>query len=208
MYERDGVMVTSGPAATPMCHVLSPVFMASETRKGASSIQYVPIHSETPTRNNPTNPSAPLSTSLPRLSLVVRDLYWPRRRGSDPVPQHRPIPAPMHRAHTAGAVLPCAVVELAGLVALQGGIGLAEDNLKHVPETVLDVYGVVGPVHEESDADDVEAMELVQHRDEEGAVVWTEADKAVPGREDGAPVCVGEEGIMRRASLQHERSGG
>lgn len=51
-----------------------------------------------------------------------------------------------------------------GMIRLQCSIGIAEDNLSEIPQTVLYVWSGGSTVDDESDADNIETVKLVDHR--------------------------------------------
>ena len=85
---------------------------------------------------------------------------------------------------------------------------MAEHDLQHVPQAVLDVVRIAGAVSHEPHAEDIETVQLVHHRDEEGAVVRPEVRKPVRRGEDRRPVVVSEQGELGVAGVQRVVDGG
>lgn len=56
------------------------------------------------------------------------------------------------------------------LVRLERRVRVAQHHLQQVPQAVLDMVRVPRAVRRKADAKDVQAMELVDHRDEERAL--------------------------------------
>ncbi len=116
-----------------------------------------------------------------------------------PLPQHRPVSTPMHRAHPARRMLPPPIAH-PRLVRLERRVRMAEHRLAQVPQAVLDVVRRPGAVRHEGDADGVQAVQLVHHRDQEGppgcvrGPGCAEGGEAVGEREERAPVVVCGEG--------------
>ena len=115
---------------------------------------------------------------------------WYARVVQHVLPQHRPVSAPMHRAHPVPRVIQLAVdFRYLRYVHLQRRVRMAEQRLPQVPQAMLDVLRRVRAVHDVPDADDVQAVELVVQRDQERAVVRAERDEPVRG-EQRAPLVV------------------
>ena len=114
-------------------------------------------------------------------------------------PHRRPVLAPVHAPNARRAVAPVAEVHPRE-VDLERRVRVAEDHLAHVAQAVLDVVRGLGrAVRREADAERVQAVHLVHHRDEERARAAApvgagdghgDVDEAV-GRELGAPLVVG-----------------
>lgn len=81
-----------------------------------------------------------------------------------PPPQHRPVPTPMHCADPARRMLPPPIAH-PRLVRLERRVRMAKYRLAQVPQAVLDVMCRPGAIRDERDADDVQAVQLVHHRD-------------------------------------------
>ena len=113
-------------------------------------------------------------------------------------PNRRPVLAPMHAPHPARRMCQPPVLN-PRMVGLECRVRVAEHDLAHVAQAVLDVVREAGPVRHEADAHDVQAVQLVHHRDEEGAVRGAEVGEAVRGRELRAPIVVRAQPEVRLA---------
>ena len=96
------------------------------------------------------------------------------------LPNRGPIPAPMYRAQATrrGNIHPFPVPETRFRL-LQRRIAMAEHDQAHVAQTVLYMLSHMRAIRHEADPEDVQAMNLVDHRDGEGSVVGAEVGEAV-----------------------------
>ena len=96
------------------------------------------------------------------------------------LPNRSPIPAPMYRAQAPSRsdIHPFPVPE-ARFRLLQRRIAMAEHDKAHVPQAVLYMLGHMRAIRHEADPEDIQAMDLVDHRDGEGPVVGAEVGEAV-----------------------------
>lgn len=107
-------------------------------------------------------------------------------------PNRGPIPALMYHIIPARCMVPYAArVQLRGIL-LQRSIRTAQDSLPQVAQTVLDMMAKSGAVRYEPDADDVQAVQLVHHRDLEGTIERADLGEAV-GLKERAPLVIVEQ---------------
>lgn len=111
-------------------------------------------------------------------------------------PERRPIPTLVHHARPARAVHPPAPDALR-LHLLERAVRAAEHGLAEVAQAVLDVVRERGAADLHADADDVETVQLVHHRELERAPRGPDAAEAV-GLEQRAPLGVVREQPVRR----------
>ena len=91
-----------------------------------------------------------------------------------------PIPAPMYRAQaTRGSDIHPFSVPEPRLRLLQRRITMAEHDQAHVAQAMFDMLHRTGTVRHNPDADDIETMHLVDHRDSEGSVRGSKVGEAV-----------------------------
>ena len=91
-----------------------------------------------------------------------------------------PILTPMYRAQAPriGDIHPFPIPQTR-LRLLQRRIAMAEHDQAHVAQAVLYMLGHMRAIRHEADPEDVQAMNLVDHRDGEGPVVGAEVGEAV-----------------------------
>lgn len=87
----------------------------------------------------------------------------------------------MHAAHPTRSVCPLPLPD-DRMGRLQRQVRIAEHGLAHVTQAVLDMVRGCGTVLDEAHAEGLETVHLVDHGDDEGAVVWAEVDEALRGR--------------------------
>ena len=107
------------------------------------------------------------------------------------LPQYRPILATVHRANPGSSMLPLPVHHSCEGW-FQRRVSIAKNCLSHVSQTVLDMVGGAGAVGHECDSKDIETVQLMDERNEEGAVGGPEVGEPTRLREQHAPVAIGE----------------
>ena len=117
----------------------------------------------------------------------------------------------MHAPHAARCVRPLSAAHTR-LVHLERRVRVAEHDLQHIPQAVLDVVRVPRAVRHEAHAEDVQTVQLVHHRHEKGGRlvggggIWGDGDgevgESVGGGEERRPVVVGVEGEPGLAGLE------
>ena len=131
------------------------------------------------------------STSEHSSYAVRRDAVIRRMRVHIP-PHCRPVPALMHHPVPAGSMFPNPTRIFAGCVLFESGIRTAQHALPQVAQTMLDVVREARAIRDEADTDDVQAVQLVHHRDLERAIIRAHFAEAV-GLEERAPLVVVEQ---------------
>ena len=84
----------------------------------------------------------------------------------------------MYRTQATRSMHPFAVQPTWGRF-LQRGVRIAQDDQAHVAQAMLDMLHRTGTVRHNPDADDIETMHLVDHRDSEGSVRGSKVGEAV-----------------------------
>lgn len=85
-------------------------------------------------------------------------------------------------------------------VDFQRRVRMTNEDLPEITQAVLNMLERMRSVRQIADANDVQAVKLMEQRYEEGAVVWTETHETV-GREKGAPFVVVKEGKVLLANF-------
>lgn len=119
-------------------------------------------------------------------------------------PEHRPIPTPMHRAIPRRRVPQLSILIQIRRGYLERRVRKAEDLLAHVAKAVSDVVRVLLGAGSERNAEDVETVHLVRHRDRECAVRGAEVGETVVRGEDCRPLVVGVDREILHVSLEGE----
>lgn len=83
---------------------------------------------------------------------------------------------------------------------------MAQHHLPEIAQAVLDVMRCSGAIDDIADTNDVQAMHLMDHRQEECSVVGAEIGEAVRG-EECAPFRVVVEGEVRLSGLEGQSDG-
>ena len=105
----------------------------------------------------------------------------------------------MNRTDPVCRVCPTSLHKLRDIV-FQRGVGMTNENLPKIAQAMLDMFERMCSVRQVADANDVQAVELVEKRHMEGAVMWTKTHETVR-REKGSPFVVVIEREVVLASL-------
>ncbi len=118
------------------------------------------------------------------------------------VSKSRPVLAPMHGAHSNSLINYMTAFDDSRACDLQCCVRVAQNDLAQQAQTVLNVRRRSCSVDHKTNANNIETVELVNHRDSEGAIVGVtglNVDETVAFRKDGAPFVVRSEGKVRFA---------
>ena len=141
--------------------------------------------------------------------IYILGLLWFRRAGRMVVQvlsQCRPILASVHRANPGSPMLPLPIHQpREGW--FQRRVSIAKNCLSHVSQTVLDMVGRAGAVGHECDSKDVETVQLMDERNEEGAVGGPEVGEPTRLREQHAPVVIGKQREVTALGVEHKSDG-
>ena len=93
------------------------------------------------------------------------------------LPHSRPIPTTIYTPANISNVYPLSV-DVERVCGFERRICVAEDNLAHVLNTMFNMARPIDAIGSVAGAQKVETMQLVKHRDQEGAVIGAEINKA------------------------------
>ena len=127
-----------------------------------------------------------------RPSYTISRLTIFCRMGIHVSPHRCPVPTLVDHSRAARPLRPLPISSQLRTAFFDGGIRTAQHALPQVAQAMLDVVREARAVRDEADTDDVQAVQLVHHRDLERAAVRTNFAEAV-GLEERAPLVVVEQ---------------